>query len=952
MPSWLESNILTIVLALCFLGALAWALRLRAKMSGSKARFAFASSATLASCLIAFLSFLSGSGPVWIGNQILSGAKVVIGRSAAPAASANIGWLVGLAGLIGFVVAIIAIYRFSYHAIRSWDGPVTMTVNELAKRDLDTSLPLLAWAELRRLLIGRSDPVVSDVAVNWQQRLNEAPSSPPWHEFARTLFEAAFHEASFDDTGWRDRFQCWVGNIYVLGAGLSEPPPLVMFVFDDEPDGAKLTQRIEAFVRDGGPPADTKMFAIFQDGKARTARSVDAAGCRVGVWPRRALLRHGLKLTRYARDLIREYDTEPVGGTRATLKDTFVQAHVHERNKSGRVPLNAVLDEWLSDPSRRHLAITGEYGQGKSTAMLRFCVDWARRYLDGDESDARIPLLVELRGQNPGGEADSRVFLAAWGARHGVDPGQVYNLIRSGDAIVIFEGFDELKNAGRAYDRHEHFNALWRMAFPGTKLIFTGRPNFFIDEQEKNRTLRSGTTHGIAGEAYTQLWEMDHLTREEIETVGNGFHPGLGRSIAEAADANKAFFEIVSRPSMLPVVATIWGRIEKLRAEGQELTSALLLEIYLQATYERKEAEMRRQQLDPYGPAGYLLFPREVRDLFTLAVVWKMVCIDARNTIDRITFNSVIAQVYDDAFAVFQKEGVPANLTHSVRDFEERFKDDPKRDRNEIVANTIASSGLFVPDPAGGPSNLRLPHKQYYEYLVAKACWTAINYPKSLTGKLISDVGGKNPFTGLMTEDQSLTFFAEMTEDDFTAFRKLRIVCLAFIQYLFVYLAVVLMRVIDVCSLGKIKRVGQIAHSISEMNISEMKFPLGAYRVLLPATRTIMMTVNVIGVLSLLLLGTSISSAILTQRFVHTFKSFDIVIIAMMISFPLFIWAHAFNSRLFVLMYVVGRRIMMRERGRIHFPRLKFYGETLRVLWTPAPTGRVQELREMIRPVA
>src|SRR5207245_186821 len=128
MPSWLDSNILTIVLVLCFLGTLAWALRLRAKMSGSKARFAFASSATLASCLVAFLSFLSGSGPVWIGNQILSGAKVVLGKSAVPDASANISWFVVLAGGIGFVVAIIVIYRFSYHAIRSWDGPVTATV--------------------------------------------------------------------------------------------------------------------------------------------------------------------------------------------------------------------------------------------------------------------------------------------------------------------------------------------------------------------------------------------------------------------------------------------------------------------------------------------------------------------------------------------------------------------------------------------------------------------------------------------------------------------------------------------------------------------------------------------------------------------------------------------------------------------------------------------------------
>ena len=138
--------------------------------------------------------------------------------------------------------------------------------------------------------------------------------------------------------------------------------------------------------------------------------------------------------------------------------------------------------------------------------MLSLCVKWAKAYLTTGASDERIPLLIELRGQNPG-ESDPLTFLSGWGSRYGLPPQQLMNLIQAGEAILIFEGFDELRHAGRAYDRHEHFNALWRLAYPGTKVIFTGRPNFFLDEAEKNRTLRTDEAGG-----YTRAVQFSMIT--------------------------------------------------------------------------------------------------------------------------------------------------------------------------------------------------------------------------------------------------------------------------------------------------------------------------------------------------------------------------------------------------------------------------------------------------------
>jgi hypothetical protein len=724
-------------------------------MSASKAHFAFVVSATLASCLFALLTFLAGFAPVWIGNVILSRTKVIVGSSGTEASANQVSGSTALFATVATVAALFFIYRFAIRAIRNWDGPITVNVNELVKQEKDNSLSLLALAEMRRLITLRPDPIASEAAVNWKQKQSEAPSAPPWHELARSLFEVAFDEASFNDNSWRDQFRCWVGEMFVFRPGQSQTSSLILFVFDDEPAEMTLISRIRAFAADGGSLSGSKLYAVFDGPRVAQERSVNLEGGQVELWPRQALLRKGIKLSSYAANLIKRFDTEVLGGTKATLRDTFVEPHVHKRETTDRKLLSEVLSEWLSDPSRRHLAITGEYGQGKSTAMLEFCVKWARRYLQGESGIERIPLLIELRGHSPAEAADSLEFLSAWAARYGMAPQQVYNLIKSGDAIVIFEGFDELRNAGRAYDRHEHFNALWRMAFPGTKLVFTGRPNFFLDEKEKNRTLRSDIFVAAAGGAFTQVWEMDRLTTLEVNKAVRGFGEDLGRSIMDAATSHPAFFEIVSRPSMLPVVATIWNKIQELQNQGLDLTSAVLMEYYFQAMYRRKEEQI----VSVSDLSRYLLLPHQVREVFTLAIVWKMVSGDARNTINRKSFDGVIAHTYDDVLKLFQTSGVPPHITERVCAFEVQFRDENKTDMIERVANEVASAGLFVPDPAGGAGNLGLPHKQFYEYLIAKASWLILAHTDSQTSGVLRSVYAMNPFQALLKEEQSLIFF-------------------------------------------------------------------------------------------------------------------------------------------------------------------------------------------------
>ena len=384
-------------------------------------------------------------------------------------------------------------------------------------------------------------------------------------------------------------------------------------------------------------------------------------------------------------------------------------------------------------------------------------------------SPGRVPLLIELRGRNPS-ETDPLAFIATWSSRYGLQAEQVLNLIKSGEAIIIFEGFDELRNSGRAYDRHQHFNALWRFAYPNTKVVFTGRPNFFLDNHETNRTLRSSAVRGAAGEAFTEIWTLKKLNKEQIDTACRSYFPHVQTGIIESIDSNADFLEIVSRPSMLPVVATIWDEIEALRDLGSDLTGALLIERYLQAIYLRKEAELERDRIRYDAPSGsrYLVLPKPVRELLTICVAWRIAGFHGQNTISRNEISSMVRELYQPLFTLGKSAGVSPKIMEGLIQFEKQFSDDTFADRVEVITSEICSAGLMVPDPAGGIANLRFPHKQFYEYLICKGFCISSYFRKTALSELISKSSTeKSMISRLEREPNSIRYLAECAGYEF-----------------------------------------------------------------------------------------------------------------------------------------------------------------------------------------
>jgi hypothetical protein len=666
-----------------------------------------------------------------------------------------------------------AIIKITRETLRSWDGQVTYNLHELKLRGQENDLVLLATKEVMRLFHGQSDPVVGEAITNWEQKESEAPASPAWERFARELLLTAFAELEIPENGWRDRTNSWVGRIYTNTTSANKA---ALCVFNNSPSTNEINSRIGSLVAEEGLSASDYIFIVYDGNDTRVGESLSIQNLNVQIWSRRSLLRKGLKLWTYARDLLRRYDEDVLGGTGKTLSDTFVDAHVtSDGNDKDRILLSDVLEEWVKDVSRRQLVITGDYGQGKSTAMLRYCVDWARRYIAGTADSERIPLLIELRGHCPS-EVEPLIFISGWAGRFGLVAKELMNLIQAGDAILIFEGFDELRNAGREFHRHENLNALWKFAYPGTKIIFTGRPNFFSSEAERNRTLRSNLDEGAAGKPFSKVYKLSKLTPVEVAKSAFGFGADIGQSIINATNNNPQFFDIVSRPSMLPVVATIWPEIEQLQAQGYNVDSALLLERYIQATYSRKDAELEAFiiQTQAAGGFSYINLPYQVRDLFSIIIAWQMARLCAQNSIERSKFDRFIVEKYEDVLRCCMAKGVQLEIVEKVKVYIEKTKDEPAANTVETISHEVASAGLFVVDPAGGPSNLGFSHKQFYEYYIAKAAWFIIAFENSLASKLmwlnLRDAVASDVFTVMNREPESRKFLCQMIDGKFGVF--------------------------------------------------------------------------------------------------------------------------------------------------------------------------------------
>jgi hypothetical protein len=161
MWSFVSDNYVTIVLFAALVSSVAWAIWIVRRNRHSKATFALSIVTSLITCLSLFLRFLfAGSLPGTV-NAALTLFDYLLGLHTSPANTVAISAVACFLAAAVTVVIVVLIYRTGTHTIRNWDGPVTVTVNELAKANLDNDMLRLARAEFIRILARKTDPLAS-----------------------------------------------------------------------------------------------------------------------------------------------------------------------------------------------------------------------------------------------------------------------------------------------------------------------------------------------------------------------------------------------------------------------------------------------------------------------------------------------------------------------------------------------------------------------------------------------------------------------------------------------------------------------------------------------------------------------------------------------------------------------------------------------------------------------
>lgn len=390
-------------------------------------------------------------------------------------------------------------------------------------------------------------------------------------------------------------------------------------------------------------------------------------------------------------------------GDKLTLQDIYVSSKgkVLSTDNEGEVieSVDRYLLDWINaESSNKQISILGDYGQGKSVLSLWIAKELVKRELK------RIPIIIELRGKSPRNETLPQI-ISSWAIRFHIDPLAIQKLLQEGKLLVILEGFDELDMVGDSNRRLEHFRKLWEFArYKRSKVIITGRPNLFLDNDELFDYLHLDKKNysALKSEAIVLLPFNSEQIKSGLRNAPTEVRNEMLEVLSNSID-NSNFVDLLSRPSTLYQASVIWSELDK-----SNLNSASVIKEFIRHAYLRQE-----KKLTSIGKTGIeppVLTVKE-RSYFMQGIAVAMVQKNGySNQINKSDLVTIIARLL---YQIPDKQSSDHSLIIPLR---ERLSGN--KDSLESVFTDVRSSGILTRDLTSIDS-FKFAHKSFLEYLVA-----------------------------------------------------------------------------------------------------------------------------------------------------------------------------------------------------------------------------------------
>ena len=489
----------------------------------------------------------------------------------------------------------------------------------------------------------------------------------------------------------------------------------------------------------------------------------------------------------YFRDLHKRVEKDTLTSSDLTLEKVYTVSR-YKLDKEGvtQPDLETFLNDWLAEPGLRQIALLGEYGQGKSTVSLMASYHLMRR-IQQDPRSARIPILLELRGKSPRTLREDEL-LSTWAGRYGIDTRALIKLLVAGRLLLIFEGFDEVDLSGDSDARIEHFKIMWGLCYPKAKIMVTGRPNYFLDDAELKVAL--GIQASSLERPYCQAVYLAPFNFEEIKHSLRNLHADIRSGIMVLAHKNERFYDIVSRPSMLHVVSTLW-HTEHLAEYGERINSALVMDLFVRHSYERQGGKGQKYDFTPPSagkakPAFMALNIHE-RAYFMEGIATYMLIHQLPNQITGRQLDEVVRLLID---AIPESVSLQSDAQggEARKPLRQRYDLENKPEEAQTILTDVRACGLLVPDLSRSGS-FKFGHKSFMEFLAGKvfAQWSLRkelpDAEEKGVGSLVNKLGLKMRHIVLQAEAMAFAveWIAEKATDQNQAARLL--FALLFRQY-------------------------------------------------------------------------------------------------------------------------------------------------------------------------